>query len=92
MQEGSEDEERRLFYVAITRAREYLFMTYAKARFKYHEMERRTPSKFLRDIPDDLADKPSAEEMFGEASDADKSRVFEDIMRKLKESIDAEDD
>lgn len=37
--ENGEEEERRLFYVAVTRAKEYLFMTYAKTRFKFKEYE-----------------------------------------------------
>ncbi|MBQ6597655.1 MAG: UvrD-helicase domain-containing protein, partial [Lentisphaeria bacterium] len=40
LMENGEEEERRLFYVAVTRAREELFMTSARARFKYHELVR----------------------------------------------------
>ncbi|NDV64488.1 ATP-dependent DNA helicase [Bacteroides sp. 224] len=44
------EEERRLFYVAITRAEQYCFLSYAKARFRYGKMEFSNPSRFLRDI------------------------------------------
>jgi superfamily I DNA/RNA helicase len=44
-------EERRLCYVGITRAREKLVLTYAKARKKRREMIPRKPSRFLEDIP-----------------------------------------
>lgn len=44
------EEERRLFYVAITRAEEHCFLTYAKTRFRYGKMEFGAPSRFLKDI------------------------------------------
>ena len=44
------EEERRLFYVAITRAEEHCFLSYAKTRFRYGKMEFGSPSRFLKDI------------------------------------------
>ncbi|MBQ5373643.1 MAG: UvrD-helicase domain-containing protein [Bacteroidaceae bacterium] len=44
------EEERRLFYVAITRAEERCYLSYAKNRFKYGKSEFCTPSRFLKDI------------------------------------------
>lgn len=44
------EEERRLFYVAITRAQEHCFLSFAKSRFRYGKMEFCTPSRFLKDI------------------------------------------
>ena len=44
------EEERRLFYVAITRAEEHCFISFAKTRFRYGKMEFGSPSRFLRDI------------------------------------------
>lgn len=44
------EEERRLFYVAITRAEKRCFFSYAKMRYRYGKMEFSTPSRFLRDI------------------------------------------
>ncbi len=44
------EEERRLFYVAITRAEEHCFLSYAKSRFRYGKMEFGSPSRFLKDI------------------------------------------
>lgn len=44
------EEERRLFYVAITRAEKYCFITSAKNRYRYGRMEFDTPSRFIRDI------------------------------------------
>ena len=44
------EEERRLFYVAITRAEEHCFLSYAKTRFRDGKMEFGSPSRFLKDI------------------------------------------
>ena len=48
------DEERRLFYVAMTRARERLYFTYAKRRRVYGKMVARGVSPFINDIETDL--------------------------------------
>ena len=53
MEEGNEAEERRLFYVAITRAREELFLTHAEKRREGRLLMPQTPSKFLYEIPED---------------------------------------
>ena len=44
------EEERRLLYVAITRAEKHCFLTCAQNRFRYGRMEFDTPSRFIRDI------------------------------------------
>lgn len=44
------EEERRLFYVAITRAEEFLIITHAKSRFRYGKTEFCEPSRFLHEI------------------------------------------
>ena len=44
------EEERRLFYVAVTRARKFLYLTYAAQRMKYGSREFTLPSEFLQDI------------------------------------------
>lgn len=44
------EEERRLFYVAVTRARKFLYVTYAGQRMKYGSREFTLPSEFLEDI------------------------------------------
>ena len=52
------EEERRLFYVAITRAEEHCFLSFAKTRFRYGKMECGSPSRFLRDIDTRLLQLP----------------------------------
>lgn len=48
------EEERRLFYVAITRAKEKLHLSYATLRMLFGETRLQVPSQFLRDVPDHL--------------------------------------
>lgn len=52
------EEERRLFYVAITRAEKHCFLSFAKSRFRYGKMEFSSPSRFLRDIDTCYLDLP----------------------------------
>ena len=59
---GSEkdiEEERRLCYVGITRAKEELFLTHAKSRMQHGITQYNPPSRFLREIPADLVDLPT---------------------------------
>ncbi len=46
------EEERRLFYVAITRAQTKLFLSYAKTRYRFGRLKNCEPSRFLDDIHD----------------------------------------
>ncbi len=48
------EEERRLCYVAMTRAMEHLFITCAAERYRYGDRTYQTPSRFLQEIPDEL--------------------------------------
>ena len=48
------EEERRLCYVAITRAEDRLYISYAANRFMYGQESFRTPSKFIDEIPENL--------------------------------------
>jgi superfamily I DNA/RNA helicase len=57
--ENSIEEERRLFYVAITRARQTLAMSYCLARKKYGSLVPCNPSRFLKDIPARLIENAS---------------------------------
>ena len=48
------EEERRLFYVALTRARKKLFLSYAQMRTIFGSQQINTPSEFILDIPDEF--------------------------------------
>ena len=87
LSENGEEEERRLFYVAVTRAKEELFMTSAAARFKYHEFVRQLPSAFLRNLPDDCVEKPDLESFVEPpppVSEDELRNAFADILSGLR--------
>ncbi|MGA2175051.1 MAG: UvrD-helicase domain-containing protein [Verrucomicrobiota bacterium] len=52
--EGTMDEERRLFYVALTRAMQTVTLSHCAARMKYGQAKPCHPSPFLREIPPEL--------------------------------------
>jgi DNA helicase-2/ATP-dependent DNA helicase PcrA len=52
--QGQEEEERRLFYVALTRARKKVFLSWAQMRTVYGSQRINSPSEFIADIGDDL--------------------------------------
>jgi len=55
------EEERRLMYVALTRARHKLYLSYASMRTIYGSRDFRLPSEFLLDIPEELSQRESRE-------------------------------
>ncbi|PIS12117.1 MAG: ATP-dependent DNA helicase, partial [Bdellovibrio sp. CG10_big_fil_rev_8_21_14_0_10_47_8] len=59
-EESSMEEERRLAYVGMTRAREKLFLTYARSRRVWGQEQFNPPSRFLKEIPQDLVQFTSA--------------------------------
>ncbi len=54
------EEERRLFYVAITRAKHRLWMSYANARYRFGQLQQNDPSRFLEEISENYVDKSYA--------------------------------
>lgn len=54
------EEERRLFYVAVTRAKKICYLSYAKSRYRYGQPEFCNPSPFLEEIDDKYLDKDAA--------------------------------
>ena len=63
------EEERRLCYVGITRAKEYLFLTRSKQRTIFGSTSCNQPSRFLKEIPEELLD--GYEEALGEKQEND---------------------
>ena len=72
------EEERRLLYVAITRAEKHCILTNAKNRFRYGKMEFDNPSRFIDEIDDSLIE--AQDEMggsyFGGGSSSDRSASY----------------
>ncbi|HEY6771212.1 MAG TPA: UvrD-helicase domain-containing protein [Solirubrobacterales bacterium] len=62
LEEGNEEEERRLCYVGITRARKRLWMTHARSRRMFAGRESGFPSRFLSELPDELVEREGTEE------------------------------
>jgi DNA helicase-2/ATP-dependent DNA helicase PcrA len=54
------EEERRLFYVAVTRAKQRLWLTYANARYRFGQLVQNEPSRFLDEMPEAFLDKSYA--------------------------------
>ncbi len=53
------EEERRLCYVGITRAKEVLYLTHANTRMQHGLTQHNAPSRFLKEIPEELVDLPT---------------------------------
>jgi DNA helicase II / ATP-dependent DNA helicase PcrA len=60
LEEGGEEEERRLCYVGITRARRRLYMTWARERRLFGRAERNLPSRFTDELPAELTERHSS--------------------------------
>ena len=60
VEEGGLEEERRLCYVGVTRARERLWMTHARRRALFGSSSWNVPSRFIGEIPDGLVDRQGA--------------------------------
>ncbi len=58
LDEGGLEEERRLFYVGVTRAMRQLYLTYARRRAVFGAQTFGLPSRFLDEIPQDLLEEP----------------------------------
>jgi DNA helicase-2/ATP-dependent DNA helicase PcrA len=54
------EEERRLFYVVITRAKHRLWISYANSRYRFGSVIQNDPSRFLEEIPEDQLDRSYA--------------------------------
>ena len=68
------EEERRLCYVGITRAKEHLYLTCSKQRTIFGSTSYNQTSRFLKEIPEELLD--GYEEAFGDTTN--KERMFKD--------------
>lgn len=87
IKEGSDiDEERRLCYVGITRAKKKLILTYAKERKIYGKKNKRHLSRFLHEIPKNSInefDRTNFGHMNEEEVDEYKSNFFNDLLSSL---------
>lgn len=54
------EEERRLFYVAVTRAKRKLILTYANTRYRFGQLQQNEPSRFVDEMPQEHIDRSYA--------------------------------
>lgn len=54
------EEERRLFYVVVTRAKQRLWITYANTRYRFGQLVQNDPSRFIEEIPEEYLDRSFA--------------------------------
>ncbi len=76
------EEERRLFYVAITRARERVTITYANTRYRWGNVTSSQPSRFILEIDPQYLDYPDSEPVFPTSHHNDPYRSFGRRRRK----------
>jgi DNA helicase-2/ATP-dependent DNA helicase PcrA len=81
---GGLEEERRLAYVGMTRARRSLTISYAGARTKYAKQERASPSRFLDELPGEGVRREDRRDPREEYDDADAHMTPDDFFRRIK--------
>ncbi len=75
LEEGNVEEERRLAYVGVTRAREKLWLTYARRRSLHGGASWNVPSRFLKELPEALVEQHVATTATGWASGGSDARA-----------------
>ena len=78
------EEERRLFYVAITRAKNNLYMTSCRTRKYMREVIETIPSRFLEELPSDLIEQPGEDTVADVESAAN---YFDQMRQRLKAGV-----
>ena len=84
VEEGNLDEELRLFYVAITRAKRKLIITAAMRRMKRGVFRNQRASRFLLRLPEELYEVANSDELIKRLEGDDLTRAFENIFNLLK--------
>jgi DNA helicase-2/ATP-dependent DNA helicase PcrA len=70
------EEERRLFYVAITRAEKKLFLTFATSRYKFGTLQYSDASRFLNEIPENILSHHGQQPMQSKSAPIQKQEVW----------------
>lgn len=76
------DEERRLFYVAITRAEEYLTISYATQRYRFGTQRMSEPSRFLGELPPQSIESTTSVRSNAFQEEAPLARVIGNFIKK----------
>jgi DNA helicase-2/ATP-dependent DNA helicase PcrA len=83
MEENGLEEERRLFYVAMTRAKQQVYMIWAQTRSKFYQRERRYPSRFIKELPQENIDHVQERDLFMPANSNYVSSVFAEMKEQF---------
>ena len=83
-QDDGIEEERRLFYVGITRAMKELFITYCSHRLKYGKDVPSNISRFLEEVPEEIIKKI---DRFEETSPEEDEKAAKDFFKNIKEML-----
>lgn len=75
------EEERRLFYVAVTRAKQRLWLTYANARYRFGQLQQNEPSRFIDEMPEQYIDQSYAGASFKSNQTSNWGNAFERMQR-----------
>ncbi|MDR0307347.1 MAG: UvrD-helicase domain-containing protein [Chitinispirillales bacterium] len=81
--QGSIEEERRLFYVGMTRARKQLYLTYPGQKVFRGNMKAVTPCPFLSEIPEEFLDGK-----IGQRQDKERMDYLDDFFKQMQEKLD----
>lgn len=79
IEEGKIDEERRLFYVGMTRAQKRLYLTYPGTKIFRGKQKTVTPCPFLREIPEEFLDGK-----IGQKQDDEKLEFIDNFFKEMK--------
>ncbi len=81
VEEGRLEEERRLFYVAVTRAQKRLFLSWPGSKLRYRKSHKVNACRFIRDIPQDCLAEPLGQ------SDQEHHSAVRDFFQQMKEKL-----
>jgi len=84
VEERSLDEELRLFYVALTRAKLNIVISYAEKRFRHGKSSRQRPSQFIRLLPENISEHLGRNDFLKPLDDEQIENSFADIFSILE--------
>ena len=85
LESGTLEEERRLCYVALTRAQRELTVSFSTRRKRYKEVLEMQPSRFLHEIPEELLERPLSSRETPEQAAQREATEREDVLAMLRQ-------
>ena len=84
MREAALAEERRLFYVAVTRAKKELVISWAKTRLMRKDLKRRKASQFIHELPDEHIEHVEKDDLIKKLDVSTSQNMMADYLKTLK--------